>query len=70
MQLHRRHHPDFDEARTYEYPSHLRQAIADMPAAPGVYIFHSDEGDLPLYIGKSVHLRKPVLSGRAEIVLL
>ena len=46
MQLHRRRHPEFDEARVYEYPSHLREAIADMPAAPGVYIFHGEEGDL------------------------
>ena len=45
---------EFDEARLYEYPQHLREAIADMPCAPGVYIFHAEEGDLPLYIGKSV----------------
>ena len=62
MQLHRRHHPEFDAARAYEYPSHLREAIADMPAAPGVYIFHGAEGDLPLYIGKSVHLRSRLLA--------
>lgn len=62
MQLHRRHHPEFDKARAYEYPSHLREAIADMPAAPGVYIFHGAEGDLPLYIGKSVHLRSRLLA--------
>ena len=62
MQLHRRRHPEFDEARVYEYPSHLREAIADMPAAPGVYIFHGAEGDLPLYIGKSVHLRSRLLA--------
>jgi len=62
MQLHRRRHSDFDEARTYEYPSHLRAAIAGMPGAPGVYIFHGAEGDLPLYIGKSVHLRSRLLA--------
>ena len=62
MQLLRRRHPEFDEARVYEYPSHLRDAIADMPAAPGVYIFHGAEGDLPLYIGKSVHLRSRLLA--------
>ena len=62
MQLHRRRHPEFDDARVYEYPSPLREAIADMPAAPGVYIFHGAEGDLPLYIGKSVHLRSRLLA--------
>jgi excinuclease Cho len=39
MQLHRRRRPDFDETRLYEYPSHLRDVIADMPTAPGVYVF-------------------------------
>jgi excinuclease Cho len=53
---------EFDEARIYEYPQHLREAIADMPCAPGVYIFHAEEGDLPLYIGKSVNLRSRLLS--------
>ena len=62
MPLHRHHHPEFDRARAYEYPSHLREAIADMPSAPGVYIFHGAEGDLPLYIGKSVHLRSRLLA--------
>ena len=62
MQLHRRRHPEFDQARLYEYPHHLREAIADMPDAPGVYIFHGTEGDLPLYIGKSVHLRSRLLA--------
>ena len=62
MPLHRRRHPEFDETRVYEYPHHLRQAIADMPASPGVYIFHGAEGDLPLYIGKSVHLRSRLLA--------
>ncbi|WP_291475111.1 hypothetical protein [Acidovorax sp.] len=62
MQLHRRRHPEFDEARLYEYPSHLREAIEGMPCAPGVYIFHGAEGDLPLYIGKSVNLRSRLLA--------
>ena len=62
MQLHRRRHPEFDEARVYEYPSHLREAIEGMPCAPGVYIFHGTEGDLPLYIGKSVNLRSRLLA--------
>ena len=62
MQLHSRRRPDFDEIRIYEYPSHLREAIADMPAAPGVYVFHGAEGDLPLYIGKSINLRSRLLA--------
>lgn len=56
-----RRRPEFDEACIYEYPQHLRDALDDLPAAPGVYIFHGDEGDLPLYIGKSVNLRNRVL---------
>lgn len=55
-------HPEFDESMPGEYPVHLKEAIADMPTAPGVYIFHGEEGGLPLYIGKSVHLRNRVLS--------
>ncbi len=46
----------------YAYPDHLRAAISDMPAAPGVYIFHGEVDTLPLYIGKSVNLRSRVLS--------
>ena len=62
MQLHQRRRTEFDELRVYEYPEHLRLAINGMPAAPGVYVFHGQEGDLPLYIGKSVNLRHRVLS--------
>jgi excinuclease Cho len=54
-------HREFD-ARLYEYPTHLRQAMDDLPHAPGVYVFHGEEGDLPLYIGKSIDLRNRVLS--------
>ena len=54
--------PDLDPSAIYAYPEHLRQAIDDLPAAPGVYVFHGEEGDLPLYIGKSVNLRHRVLS--------
>ncbi len=57
-----RRRPEFDAARLYEYPQHLRAALDDMPSAPGVYIFHGQEGALPLYIGKSVNLRARVLS--------
>ena len=52
----------FDTTGLYEYPTHLREAIEDLPHAPGVYVFHGEEGDLPLYIGKSVNLRSRVLS--------
>jgi excinuclease Cho len=45
-----------------EHPEHLRESIAALPAAPGVYIFHGDAADWPLYIGKSVNLRSRVLS--------
>ena len=58
----RRTHPAFDAASHYEYPQHLKDAMGDLPGAPGVYIFHGQSGDLPLYIGKSVHLRNRVLS--------
>ena len=40
----------------------MRQGIEDLPTVPGVYVFHGEEGDLPLYIGKSVNLRHRVLS--------
>lgn len=46
----------------YVYPEHLRGFAEDMPAAAGVYIFHGDDEQLPLYIGKSVNLRARVLS--------
>jgi excinuclease Cho len=45
----------------FEYPEHLRQALGDLPQRPGVYIFHGD-GELPLYIGKSINIRARVLS--------
>jgi excinuclease Cho len=56
-----RHRPEFDETQAYEYPVHLRQVIHDLPQCPGVYIFHGD-GELPLYIGKSINIRSRVLS--------
>ena len=62
MHLPVKRHPEFEPARPYEYPAHLREAIADMPCAPGVYIFHGEEGSGPLYIGKSVNLRSRVLA--------
>lgn len=62
MHIPARRRPEFDAARYYEYPEHLRTALADMPSAPGVYLFHGEEGDLPLYIGKSVNLRSRLLA--------
>ena len=57
-----RRRPEFEEARVYEYPTHLRDGLGDLPTTPGVYVFHGEDGDLPLYIGKSVNLRHRVLS--------
>ena len=54
--------PTFDASRDYEYPAHLRDSLDGLPTSPGVYIFHGEDGDLPLYIGKSVNLRNRVLS--------
>jgi excinuclease Cho len=62
MHLPTRRRPEFVAARSYEYPTQLREAIEDLPSAPGVYIFHGQADDLPLYIGKSVNLRQRVLS--------
>jgi excinuclease Cho len=53
---------DFDATLGYEYPTHLRESISDLPSTPGVYIFHGESGDLPLYIGKSVNIRSRVMS--------
>lgn len=43
-------------------PSHLpSDALDSIPDTPGVYLFYG-ENELPLYVGKSVHLRQRVLS--------
>ena len=42
-------------------PPQLATPIKDIPASCGVYLFHG-EGQLPLYIGKSVNLRSRVLA--------
>ena len=57
-----RRNPEFDQTSLYVYPEHLRAALKDMPAAPGVYIFHAARDCFPLYIGKSVNLRARLLS--------
>lgn len=53
---------DFEASRVYEYPQHLRSAIEGAPTGAGVYTFHGQEGDLPLYIGKSINIRARLLS--------
>jgi len=53
---------DFEASRVYEYPQHLREAIEDAPTGAGVYTFHGQEGDLPLYIGKSINIRARLLA--------
>ena len=62
MHLPRRRREDFEASRVYEYPQHLRAAIEDAPTGAGVYVFHGERGDLPLYIGKSVNIRARLLS--------
>ena len=62
MQLPRRRRADFEAGREFQYPEHLRAQAAGAPAAPGVYTFHGQPGELPLYIGKSTRLRSRVLS--------
>jgi DNA polymerase-3 subunit epsilon len=43
-------------------PSNLEpDALEGMPDSPGVYLFYGDN-DLPLYVGKSLHLRTRVMS--------
>ena len=42
-------------------PPHLETSIGDIPNTPGVYLMYG-EGPLPLYIGKSIHLRERVVS--------
>ena len=49
------------QATPYEYPQHLREAIEDAPTGAGVYVFHGQAGDLPLYIGKSINIRARLL---------
>lgn len=57
-----RRHPEFDHRSLYVYPEHLREAVQQAPAAPGVYVFHANGDSLPLYIGKSINLRARLLS--------
>ena len=58
----RRRREDVDARQPFVYPQHLREVIDQAPTAAGVYTFHGQEGDLPLYIGKSINLRARLLS--------
>ncbi|HTK39669.1 MAG TPA: exonuclease domain-containing protein [Patescibacteria group bacterium] len=50
------------QLKTKTLPSHVNEKmIADLPNTPGIYIFEDEKG-APLYIGKSVDIRKRVLS--------
>ncbi len=62
MHLPHRRREDFEASRVYAYPQHLRAAVEDAPTGAGVYVFHGERGDLPLYIGKSVNIRSRLLS--------
>ena len=42
-------------------PPHLETPVSDIPDTPGVYLFYG-EGNLPLYIGKSINLRTRVMA--------
>jgi len=42
-------------------PPQLETPIHDIPDTPGVYLFYG-EGEIPLYVGKSIHMRTRVLS--------
>jgi DNA polymerase-3 subunit epsilon len=42
-------------------PPQLETDVASIPNTPGVYLFYG-EGDLPLYIGKSINMRTRVMS--------
>lgn len=50
------------QLRRSSLPPHLdADSLDDLPESPGVYLFHG-EGDIPLYIGKSINLRQRVLA--------
>jgi excinuclease Cho len=46
----------------YQYPEHLTEEVANLPQTCGVYFFHGDSDAHPLYIGKSVNIRRRVQS--------
>lgn len=55
------HHTEDTQALAV-HAAHLREAVRQAPALPGVYTFHGQSGGLPLYIGKSVNLRARLLA--------
>lgn len=46
----------------YLYPDHLAGDAAALPQTCGVYLFHGDSEAHPLYIGKSINIRRRVQS--------
>lgn len=46
----------------YRYPDHLAGDVAALPLTCGVYLFHGDNDAHPLYIGKSINIRRRVQS--------
>lgn len=51
-----------DQLKHPSLPKHLNKSIVDnLPTGPGVYIFEDESGS-PLYVGKSVNIRRRVLS--------
>lgn len=40
--------------------------LESLPESPGVYIFWSDDNDVPLYVGKSINIKDRVLSHFAD----
>ena len=46
----------------YQYPSSLREQVSGAPQVPGVYTFHGENNNHPLYIGKSINIRSRLLS--------
>ncbi len=48
--------------RQSSLPSLLKTDIHAFPDSPGIYLFYSTHSSLPIYIGKSIHLRQRILS--------
>lgn len=54
-------HPALDDPLP-RYKAELKEQAAAAPQAPGVYTFHGNANDFPLYIGKSINIRARLLS--------
>lgn len=48
--------------RCASLPSYLKTPVEEIPDSPGVYLFYGENQDVPIYIGKSIHLRRRILS--------